>query len=274
MAEPAITVQAYHTSQGSNYPVTRVVIHDEEYPVSSTSAEAIAQYFASSDAGGSAHYVEDSDGEQHCVSDDTIAWHAPPNQGSIGIEMDGYSRFVPSDWQQPGSQASIKRTAARTAELCDRFTVPKVWLTADDLRNGKHGITSHRNVSLAFGQSDHMDPGASFPITQFMGYVGGEPPIPNPNPSPPADPGKLRVDGDFGPATIAALQRAVGVADDGDFGPASKLATQHRVGAAEDGVFGRDSVVALQAHVGATQDGDWGPATTRSIQDHLNRAAF
>ena len=171
--EPPITKQAYHVSAGSNLPVNRLVVHDEEYPVSIHSAEDIANYFAGSSSGGSAQYVFDQDSEQHCVHDGAIAWHAPPNAHSIGGEMDGYSRFTSADWQTPGSQGSLRRCAARFAELCLRFSIPIRWLEVADLKANPSvkGITSHNNVSLAFRQSDHTDPGTQFPIAQFLGYV-------------------------------------------------------------------------------------------------------
>lgn len=181
MTEPSITIQAARVSQGNNLPIDRIIIHDEEYPVSNTSAEEIARYFASPTAKGSAHYVEDADSEQHCVREHSIAWHAPPNPGSIGIEQDGYARFTSAEWALPGSQATIRNTARRTADLCQRYGIPVVWLSVEDLRAGKRGITGHMNVSVAFRLSDHTDPGTQFPVTQFLNLVReymGQPTVP------------------------------------------------------------------------------------------------
>src|ERR1041384_1093467 len=133
---PPITILAYAVHRGapgSNGVIHRIVIHDEEYPVSDTSGEAIAKYFATAAAGGCAHYVEDGDGEEHCVPDNETAWHAPPNPHSIGIEGDGYARFTPADWQTDGSQRTMRRIAARAAELCVRYNLPAVWITQAQL---------------------------------------------------------------------------------------------------------------------------------------------
>lgn len=173
MAEPPITLQAAYGVHPGNLPINLVVIHDEEYPVGDHSAESVAQFFAGPAARGSAHYVEDADSEQHCVAEDHIAAHAPPNTGSVGLEQDGYAHFTVEDWAQPGSQGTIRRTAARVADICDRHDVPKQWLTVDDLRAGARGITSHLNKSLAFRQSDHTDPGPNYPIHWFMSLVLG-----------------------------------------------------------------------------------------------------
>jgi N-acetyl-anhydromuramyl-L-alanine amidase AmpD len=173
MAEPPITREAAYGVRPGNLPIKHVVIHDEEYPVGDTSAESVAAFFAGATARGSAHYIEDSDSEQHCVAEDHIAAHAPPNTGSVGLEQDGYAHFTVEDWTRPGSQATIRRTAARVADICDRHDVPKRWVTVDDLRAGGHGITSHLNKSLAFGQSDHTDPGPNYPVHWFMSLVLG-----------------------------------------------------------------------------------------------------
>jgi peptidoglycan hydrolase-like protein with peptidoglycan-binding domain len=96
----------------------------------------------------------------------------------------------------------------------------------------------------------------------------------------------LAVDGEFGPATVTALQRVLGVDADGMWGPTSRRALQRHLnrwadaGLVVDGDLGPASVRALQRHLnamvraGLTVDGDWGPATTRALQTALNRGAF
>ncbi len=99
-----------------------------------------------------------------------------------------------------------------------------------------------------------------------------------PSPRPPAQ-GPLTVDGEFGPATGAALQRALNrhgaqLTVDGSLGPLTKRALQRFLGVADDGVLGPQSVRALQRRVGAGQDGVWGPDTTRHLQSALNAGTF
>lgn len=173
MSEPPIT-RRHHggVSHGSNGNISLVVIHDEEYPLDDDSAEAIARYFADPKHGNScAHYVEDSDSEQHCVPDNQIAYHAPPNKGSIGIERDGYASWTKEQWLQPKAQLTTCRVAARTAELCVRHHLPPIWLGPAEVKAKKKGVTSHANKSKAFSQSDHTDPGPAFPVNPFMALV-------------------------------------------------------------------------------------------------------
>lgn len=191
MAEPKVSIQAAHVSSGSNLPVTRIVIHATcpmlGFPRASAAGQArsTARYFTSAGSGGSAHYVEDVASEEHCVADSKIAWHAPPNGHSIGIEIcaDGGSaaayRSKPSanytreQWLSPQVWPAVKRAAARTRELCDRYGIPKVQLTSAQVRAGEKGICGHINVSEAFGQTDHSDPGPAFPWAEFMQEVTG-----------------------------------------------------------------------------------------------------
>jgi hypothetical protein len=173
MSEPKIT-KAHHggANHGQNGAVFNVVIHDEEFPLADDSAEKIADYFSGPKHGAScAHYVADADSEQHCVPDGQIAYHAPPNKGTIGIERDGYASWSKADWLKPRAQKTTCRVAARTAELCVRHKLPPIWLGPAEVKAGKKGVTSHANRSKAFGQSTHSDPGPAFPVNPFMDLV-------------------------------------------------------------------------------------------------------
>lgn len=86
-------------------------------------------------------------------------------------------------------------------------------------------------------------------------------------------PGKLVEDGSFGPATIRALQVALGFtgsAVDGEFGPNTIKALQKALGVTVDGSFGPNTIKALQALVGATVDGSFGVDTVTKLQKFLN----
>lgn len=82
--------------------------------------------------------------------------------------------------------------------------------------------------------------------------------------------GKLEVDGNFGAASIAALQRALGVDPDSQMGPVTVTALQRALGVDPDGLLGPATVRALQTLLGVDADGGWGPDTTRALQTWLN----
>lgn len=86
-------------------------------------------------------------------------------------------------------------------------------------------------------------------------------------------PGRLVEDGSFGPNTIKALQVALGFtgsAVDGSFGPDTIKALQKALGATVDGSFGPNTIMHLQVLVGATVDGSFGTDTVTKLQKFLN----
>ncbi|AZP38765.1 N-acetylmuramoyl-L-alanine amidase [Acidipropionibacterium acidipropionici] len=183
-------IQAAHHSSGSNLPPTRVVIHatcpEMGFPKASAKGRAVstARYFQSASSGGSAHYVVDIGETVQCLGENVIAWHAPPNAHSLGIEIcaDGGSatsfsnpkvRYTRAQWLSPQVWPAVLRAAALTRKMCSKYGIPVVKLSASDLKAGKKGICGHVDVSNAFHQSDHDDPGPDFPWAEFMAAVKG-----------------------------------------------------------------------------------------------------
>ena len=165
-------------SSGSNKPIKRVVIHSTVSPCEPGGARNIAAYFRSSSAGGSAHYITDPGEVVQVAYDSVIAWHAPPNDNTLGIEMCDIPGPVPNEkrgtarwkalrrswrWAKPNQRAMLDRTAKLTAQLCLAYDVPIRFLDVGSLKaagqHGARGITTHANTSLAYGQSTHWDPG-------------------------------------------------------------------------------------------------------------------
>ncbi len=227
MAEIAVTKLATARG-GANGTITRIVIHDEEVAVGVSSAAQVASFFAEPTTGTSAHYVVDADSIEHCVAEDVVAFHAPPNHGSIGIEHDGFAKFTAEDWAKPGSVATLARSAALVAEICQRRGIPITFLSSDDLIAGKSGITTHANVTAAFKKSDHTDPGAHFPMDAYLDQVrkamsgGGTVDLTAAEKSP------LLAEGADG-SKVADIQRALNHAGnsldvDSDFGPKTETA--------------------------------------------------
>lgn len=185
-----------------NKPINRIVIHETQSATKAGGARAIADYFRSPAAGGSTQYIVDPEEEVQSGYDDLICWGAPPNGHSLHIEMCAYSSWNLTKWfggklpvgvrevgdedqrqdldpgpkrrftnifrtMTPSYRRLLRRTARLTAELCLAYDVPPYFVTAAGLRAGKRGVTTHRQVSLAWGQSVHWDPGA-WPRRAFM----------------------------------------------------------------------------------------------------------
>jgi N-acetyl-anhydromuramyl-L-alanine amidase AmpD len=164
----------YRSSSGSNKPIKRVVIHCTVSPCEPGGARNIAAYFRGSSAGGSAHYVVDPKETVQSAYDSVVAWHAPPNPNSIGVELCDPMKGSGRRWRDHNHQAMLRRAAALTAQLCLHYDVPIRKIDDADLRAGRKGICGHADVSDAFKQSSHWDPGPAFPWPQFMDLVRGE----------------------------------------------------------------------------------------------------
>lgn len=187
---PVYLGPAAHDSGSGNKPIHRIVIHETVSPCVPGGARSIAAYFRSPRAGGSAHYVVDPGEVVQVVLDDTVAWHAPPNEHSLGIEMCDYpsslsldhwlakdpaqvehgNRKNPLRYLEKNHRQMLRRTARLTAQLCLAYDVPAKFLTPEQLLAGEHGVTTHANVTKAFHQSSHWDPGL-WPKRAFMRQV-------------------------------------------------------------------------------------------------------
>lgn len=183
-------IQAKHHGGASNKPVTRLVIHstcpDVGFPSASRAgrAESTANYFADSSRPASAHYVCDVSTTIQCLHEDVVGYHAPPNSHSIGIEIcsDGGSRasfrnpnhaYTREQWLSPQVWPAVERAAVLARDICKRNGIPIHKLSTSEVKAGHSGICGHNNVSDAFHQSDHDDPGPYFPWDKFIAAVNG-----------------------------------------------------------------------------------------------------
>lgn len=170
-----------HDSGDGNKPIHRIVLHGTVSPTEEGGARRIAAFFCDPSSGGSAHYVVDPGDVVQVVFDSRIAWHAPPNGNSIGVELcdwvgGGPDRSTPlplKRWTEEAHAAMLRRAARLVAELCLAYDVPPYMRTARQLRSGKHGLCEHDDVSRAWGQSTHWDLGW-FPRGRFARMVRAE----------------------------------------------------------------------------------------------------
>ena len=149
-----------------------VVIHTMEIAERPDAAEICARWFRSPSSRVSAHYCVDADSLIQCVREKDIAWHARGgNTNSIGVELAGLASQTRRDWADPYSAAVLERAAGLVADVCRRRCIPVRWLDPEDLVAGRRGLTGHSDVSEAFKQSDHWDPGDGFPVERFVDRV-------------------------------------------------------------------------------------------------------
>lgn len=164
-----------HSGVG-NKPIKRIVLHGTVSPTVPGGARNIARYFRSTNARGSAHYVVDPGEVVQVGYDSLICWHAPPNPGSLGVEMcdpvgDRNGKPLPMKrWWDENHTKMLHLTADLVADLCLAYDVPVRMVNARQLARGMDGICEHADVSQAFKQSTHWDLG-NFPRRRFLRLV-------------------------------------------------------------------------------------------------------
>ena len=133
--------------------------------------------------------------------------------------------YVPGDWSTENYKLTLENTAKLTADICLRNGVDPEPLTASQLRLDRSGIISHNLSRIVFGGTTHTDPGPTFPWPLFGERVlhyyrlfedAVEPEEPDTALLARGSKGSrvgeiqsilnLKVDGDFGPATEAAVK--------------------------------------------------------------------
>lgn len=144
-----------------------VVIHTTES--GPKSARAVANYFQNLPPENkvSSHKIVDVDECITSVKDDLIAWTAP-GSNSDGLQLEICARAAYSKLEWYRNQSALKRSAWVTAKWCIKYSIPPTFLTMLELKAGKKGLTTHAHVSLAYGGSNHTDPGVNFPKGYFQ----------------------------------------------------------------------------------------------------------
>ncbi|QGF20286.1 lysin A, N-acetylmuramoyl-L-alanine amidase domain [Gordonia phage Sixama] len=175
-----------------------IVVHDTE---SGNAAGALS--WMRSQQNGSYHVLVDTDGDVfRMVPDNRQSWSAAAKGNQIGLHIcaTGYAswRLKVRRFVMPGSivktgpyekyaqnhdgicvrqtkarkantvkwmnhPAMLEQIARQVATWSAAYDIPLVSLTAAEVRAGKKGICGHNEISLAFRQSDHTDPGPNFP---------------------------------------------------------------------------------------------------------------
>lgn len=183
-APPYLGPPKYH-GDSNNKPLDWLVLHSTVSPCVRGGARSIARYFTDTiTTPASAHYVTDPGEAVQVTYDSVVAYHCGHNQHSLGIEMCDNPGPVPPKglraklrhswrWADKNHRAMLRITARLCAELCAAYGIPARFVGARGLQRGRQGITTHNNMSKAFHQSTHWDPGW-WPRVMFMHRVRRE----------------------------------------------------------------------------------------------------
>ncbi|HEX8830690.1 MAG TPA: N-acetylmuramoyl-L-alanine amidase [Longimicrobium sp.] len=169
---PFIKARNFRKVDGKRH-VRVIVIHDMEFPETANAAEVIAKDFANTTDPRSAHLCIDSDSIVQCVLDNNVAFAAPgANHDGIQIELAGFAKQTREQWLDPFGVLLLDKAANATAQYCLKYGIPVRQLTNEQLADGESkGIVGHRQVSMVFNKSTHMDPGPNFPWDFFIKRV-------------------------------------------------------------------------------------------------------
>ena len=285
-----------HFSQGRDgHEIDKVVIH---HNAGCLSVDDIYNVWQSREA--SAHYQVTEDGTVgQLVHDWDTAWHAgswAANSTSIGVE---HANCGGPNEGWPISDATVIAGARLVAALCWGYNLGRPEWCVNVFPHQYFSstacpgqlATTHRDRYMAEAQRfyDELTGGTAPTVSRTEARAEA-----------PAEPTHgLAVDGVPGPATISALQAALGTPVDGivsgqykgnqKYVPASDglrnwewlyvgsgpspmvQELQRRVGAEVDGIIGPRTISRFQERLGVDVDGYWGAATTRVLQEKLNR---
>ena len=175
---PSFVQASSYTEGRPSGPPIWIVIHDMEAGEFSGRAESTAQYFAAG-AGGrqvSSHYCVDDDSVVQCVSLDDTAWTVGNWQGNnLGInwELSGFASQGEGEWLDDFGLAMFAQMVPVVRADAERFGIPLEKRTVAELRAFVPGVTSHWDLGVAFGGTDHTDPGPNFPWDTFLDIMRG-----------------------------------------------------------------------------------------------------
>jgi hypothetical protein len=164
-----------YAASRSKRTILFLVLHCTEGHEGTTQDANVAHMFQDPalDPKRTCHYVADTDSITRCVRDNDIAYQAghTGNARGLGLELCGLARQSRADWLDALSLPTLGLAARWAADKCREHNLPVRFLDAAALRKGATGITTHREVALAWHETNHTDPGPSFPMDLFIHAV-------------------------------------------------------------------------------------------------------
>lgn len=154
--------------------VDHIVIHCTDTSEVADRAERSARYFSElipDTTKASAHFVIDRDSIVQMVPERRIAYGAKGcNQYGLHLEHAGVDEQTREQWLDAASLPMLDLSAMLVGErLAQRWSVPIAYVDAAGLKAGERGITTHRQVQIAFsGGAGHRDPGPGFPMDLYV----------------------------------------------------------------------------------------------------------
>lgn len=122
----------------------------------------------------SSHYYVDDERIIQSLNTDYRAFHvgsSTGNSGGIAYEITGTNAKSRSWWMD---NVRWNLLAAQIRKDCAAHGITPRLLSIDEIKAGKTGIMTHNQARLAWGGTDHTDPGPNFPMDHLLAQVKNE----------------------------------------------------------------------------------------------------
>lgn len=138
-------------------------------------AAMFARVFSPPQKKRSCTFVVDTDTAVLCVPPHVTAWHCGEtgNRLTEGVELCGRANQTREQWFDALSLPMLCIAARLVAQRCTVNQIEPVFVDRAGLRAGLRGITTHAEISAAWHESKHTDPGPNFPLREFVAAVRG-----------------------------------------------------------------------------------------------------
>jgi len=136
-----------------------------------TPAENVANYQIRSESGSYHELVDTRPVVLIENTPDWMTWSAGPTANWRGLHRSFVMRGNETVAQWLAQEAMLRAAAERDAAWATRYGIPVRKITAAQLRAGEKGFHGHHDASLAWGESDHVDPGPGFPWDHYLNLV-------------------------------------------------------------------------------------------------------
>ncbi len=155
----------HHSGNRALSSVHLIVLHDMEVTAYNAAAESVGRYFEMAASGGSTHYGIDDDSIQQYLELTIIPWGAPyANTQGVHIEQMGAASWSTAEWKSK-AKGTLDRSAWLVAYLSKKLSIPIRTLTDAQVKAGSKGVTTHKQVTRAYGvYGGHTDPGENYPM--------------------------------------------------------------------------------------------------------------
>ena len=123
--------------------------------------------------GAGYHALTDGAGNYKEVADSSAGPYSAPivNKTWWHICIPGYARQTRDEWLDELSLNHIKGVAKFIVTKSRIDGIPLIKTTPEKMKTGLGGICSHHDVSLAWGATNHTDPGSNFPWDVLLNEV-------------------------------------------------------------------------------------------------------